>query len=104
MSGHQRVPRWLAPWLLIAALLIGWQATVRATGTPRWLLPAPSDVALAFVADWDILWPNALVTLSEVLAGFAGATAGIGWSSSRSTRNRVTRCSGACGVTGAWRR
>jgi ABC-type nitrate/sulfonate/bicarbonate transport system permease component len=79
MSGRQRLPRWLAPWLLIAALLIGWQVAVRATGTPRWLLPAPSDVALAFVADWGILWPNALVTLSEVLVGFAVAVvAGIG--------------------------
>jgi ABC-type nitrate/sulfonate/bicarbonate transport system permease component len=55
----------------MAALLIGWQAAVRLTGTPRWLLPAPSDVLVAFVNDWPILAPNALVTLTEVLAGFA---------------------------------
>lgn len=52
-------------------LLLVWQLAVRLSGTPRWLLPAPSDVVLAFITDWAILWPNALVTLSEVLAGFA---------------------------------
>jgi ABC-type nitrate/sulfonate/bicarbonate transport system permease component len=79
MSGVRQPPRWLAPWLLMAALLIGWQAAVRLTGTPRWLLPAPSDVLAAFINDWPILAPNALVTLSEVLAGFALAVvAGIG--------------------------
>ncbi len=79
MNDARRPPRWLAPWLLTAALLIGWQLTVRLTGTPRWLLPAPSDVMLAFIEDWAILAPNALVTLSEVLAGFFLAlVAGIG--------------------------
>jgi ABC-type nitrate/sulfonate/bicarbonate transport system permease component len=79
MNGARRLPSWLAPWLLTAALLIGWQLAVRLTGTPRWLLPAPSDVMLAFIEDWAILAPNALVTLSEVLAGFLLAlVAGIG--------------------------
>ncbi len=52
MSGARQPPRWLAPLLLIAALLIGWQVAVRLTGTPRWLLPAPSDVLVAFINDW----------------------------------------------------
>lgn len=79
MNGARRPPSWLAPWLLTAALLIGWQLAVRLTETPRWLLPAPSDVLLAFIEDWAILAPNALVTLSEVLAGFVLAlVAGIG--------------------------
>lgn len=79
MTGSPRSPRWLPPVLLAAALGFGWQLAVRLTETPRWLLPAPSDVLLAFVSDWAILWPNALVTLSEVLAGFFLAVlAGIG--------------------------
>jgi ABC-type nitrate/sulfonate/bicarbonate transport system permease component len=70
---------WLPPLLLTASLLAVWELGVRITETPRWLLPAPSDVALAFVVDWPILWPNALVTLSEVLAGFALAlVSGVG--------------------------
>jgi ABC-type nitrate/sulfonate/bicarbonate transport system permease component len=79
MTGQRQTPRWLPPLLLTGALLLGWQLAVRLTGTPRWFLPAPSDVLLSFVTDWDILWPNALVTLSEVLAGFLLAlAAGIG--------------------------
>ena len=70
MTGNSRSPRWLPPVLLAAAIGFGWQLAVHLTETPRWLLPAPSDVLLAFVSDWSILWPNALVTLSEVLAGF----------------------------------
>lgn len=71
MNRQRQPPRWLPPILLTAVLLLVWQLAVRLSGTPRWLLPAPSDVVLAFITDWAILWPNALVTLSEVLAGFA---------------------------------
>lgn len=80
MTGTRQPPRWLPPSLLAAALLLAWQLGVRVSGTPRWLLPAPSDVLLAFITDWSILWPNALVTLSAVLAGFALAlVSGIGF-------------------------
>ncbi|MGH2617022.1 MAG: ABC transporter permease [Thermomicrobiales bacterium] len=69
----------IAPLLLIAAMLIAWEVAVRITNTPRWLLPAPSDVLQSLVVDRDILLPNAMVTLSEVLLGFALALiAGIG--------------------------
>lgn len=71
MNRQRQPPRWLPPILLTAVLLLVWQLAVRLSGTPRWLLPAPGDVVLAFITDWAILWPNALVTLSEVLAGFA---------------------------------
>ncbi len=70
MNRQRQPPRWLPPILLTAVLLLVWQLAVRLSGTPRWLLPAPGDVVLAFITDWAILWPNALVTLSEVLAGF----------------------------------
>jgi ABC-type nitrate/sulfonate/bicarbonate transport system permease component len=72
-------PRWVAPSLLIAALLAVWEAAVRLTRTPEWLLPAPGAVARALVEDRDILLPNAAVTLGEVLLGFAVAVvSGIG--------------------------
>ena len=55
------------------------RSAVALTDTPAWLLPAPSDVARALVNDRDILLPNALVTLEEVLIGFALALApGVG--------------------------
>lgn len=79
MKTSSRLVRWIAPLLLVAAILIVWEIAVRVTNTPRWFLPAPSDVLRALVEDRGILLPNALVTLSEVLAGFTLAViAGIG--------------------------
>ena len=75
----QRQARWGAPIILIAAILLTWEISVRITNAPKWLVPAPSDVLRALVEDRDILLPNALVTFSEVLIGFACAVgAGVG--------------------------
>src|SRR5215211_185961 len=72
-AGMQRQTRWFAPLLLVATILIVWEIGVRIMKTPTWLLPAPSDVGRSLVADRAILLPNAAVTLSEVLLGFACA-------------------------------
>lgn len=75
----QRLARWGAPIILIAAILLTWEISVRITNAPKWLVPAPSDVLRSLVEDRDILLPNALVTFSEVLIGFACAVgAGVG--------------------------
>ncbi|HEU5432033.1 MAG TPA: ABC transporter permease [Thermomicrobiales bacterium] len=63
--------RWLAPTAIIAAFLVVWEAAVRLTATPIWLLPPPSAVALTLVRERDLLLANARVTLVEVLVGFA---------------------------------
>jgi ABC-type nitrate/sulfonate/bicarbonate transport system permease component len=65
-----------APVLLIAGILAIWELAVRTSGTPRWLLPAPSDVARSLVTDRSVLLPNASATLTVVLLGFAVAVAG----------------------------
>jgi ABC-type nitrate/sulfonate/bicarbonate transport system permease component len=76
---NTRGKNWIAPLLLIASVLALWEAAVRITNTPEWLLPAPTAVMRALVEDRDILLPNAWVTLSEVLTGFAVAVvAGVG--------------------------
>lgn len=67
--------RWLAPAVLLGVLLAIWEVAVRVSGIPQWLLPSPTDVGRSLVEDRDILIPNALVTLSEVLIGFALALA-----------------------------
>jgi ABC-type nitrate/sulfonate/bicarbonate transport system permease component len=64
---------WATPLALIVVIVIVWEIAVRATNTPAWLLPAPSDVLRSLVEDKDILLPNALVTFSEVLLGFVSA-------------------------------
>jgi ABC-type nitrate/sulfonate/bicarbonate transport system permease component len=67
--------RWLAPAILLGILLAVWEGAVRVSGVPQWLLPSPTDVGRSLIEDRDILIPNALVTLSEVLIGFALALA-----------------------------
>jgi ABC-type nitrate/sulfonate/bicarbonate transport system permease component len=75
----RRQAGWISPLLLIAVILGAWEIGVRVSGAPPWLLPAPSDVVRALAEDWNVLLPNALVTFSEVLIGFACAVvAGVG--------------------------
>jgi len=70
---------WVSPLILISAIMVAWELAVRLTSTPLWLLPAPSDVMRSLIEDRGILLPNALVTFSEVLIGFACAiAAGVG--------------------------
>jgi ABC-type nitrate/sulfonate/bicarbonate transport system permease component len=63
--------RWTAPALVIVGLLFFWETVVRLTNAPQWLLPPPSAVGRSLIEDRAILLPNAAVTLSEVLLGFA---------------------------------
>lgn len=73
------VQRWVAPLALLCGLVALWQAAVVLTDAPQWLVPAPTDVASALIEDRELLLENALVTLQEVLIGFALAVvAGVG--------------------------
>ena len=62
---------------LVLILLAGWEATARLElfGLSDLILPAPTRVAQALVEDRDLLFPDLLVTLYEVLAGLAVAVA-----------------------------
>lgn len=59
----------------LAVLGLLWQALVAALAPPRYILPAPADVAAVLVERWRFLGHHALVTLGEVLVGFAAGTA-----------------------------
>lgn len=63
--------RWLAPGALLVLLLAAWEAGVRLTQTPRWLLPPPSAVGRVLLTDRELLLVHARTTLVEVLLGFA---------------------------------
>jgi putative hydroxymethylpyrimidine transport system permease protein len=91
-----RVPRGrydsLSRWLLPAAVLVAlggiWEVAVHLTDTPRWMLPAPSDIARSFRNDWSMLMEHTRVTLLEVIVGFGiavvtGLFAGFAIDSSR---------------------
>jgi ABC-type nitrate/sulfonate/bicarbonate transport system permease component len=79
LASLQRQAGWVSPLLLFALILGVWEVSVRLSGAPLWLLPAPSDVLRSLVEDRNILLPNALVTFTEVVIGFACAViAGVG--------------------------
>ena len=55
-------------------LLAAWQAIAWAFAPPRYILPAPLDVAAAFARQHAYLLANTMVTLGEIAAGFAAGT------------------------------
>lgn len=59
--------RVLAPAILIAVLLGGWEIVCRALAVPPYLLPAPSAIARAFAESWPLLLGSAWATLSTAL-------------------------------------
>ena len=61
----------LRPLATILGLLAVWQAVVWATGVPNFILPGPGRVALALVAQPELLLRHAAITLQEIVAGIA---------------------------------
>jgi NitT/TauT family transport system permease protein len=63
-----QLPKWLFPAIIVAALLLAWELTVRLAGSPGGP-PAPTAVAAAIVRNIPFLTRNALFTLFEAAAG-----------------------------------
>lgn len=76
-----------APWIYTVAMFAGWELVVRAFNIPKFILPAPSVIAIATVEYWPAIWKNSLQTLFTTTAGFVLAVVGgmalgllVGWS------------------------
>ncbi len=66
------------PWAALATLggaLLAWEALVRVLAVPAFVLPPPSRVAVTLVTRWPVIWPDALVTGSEMVGGLLAGTA-----------------------------
>ena len=59
----------IAPLLLLAGLIGAWELYVAVSGIDAIILPAPSDVAAALVAEPGLLWDNFRTTAVEVAGG-----------------------------------
>ena len=59
----------LRPILLVAGLLLLWQALVSLSGTPAYILPGPLPVAKALATHLPILGPHLATTVTEILLG-----------------------------------
>ena len=68
------VRTWLeaAAIALVAVVIIGGaEVLLRVFNVPQYILPTPSKIALALYTDWRFIWPHLLVTMTELLSGFA---------------------------------
>ena len=61
---------WARPILLIGLLLILWEAVVVVFRIPPYLIPAPWDVVVQLVTEWQKLLRESLVTTYATLGGF----------------------------------
>lgn len=59
----------------LALFIAAWEAFVRLFEIRRFLLPAPSVVAVEAIERAGALWSHGLVTLNETIVGFAAAVA-----------------------------
>jgi NitT/TauT family transport system permease protein len=75
-------PAWrraLFPALFLLGIVVVWEIAARVTDVPRYILPAPTEIADRVVRSWAILWEHSLVTLTEVFVGFVlGVALGLG--------------------------
>ena len=64
--------------ILVAAVIIGGsEFLLKWFGVPQYVLPTPSQIVTALFTEWKFIWPHLLVTLYELLMGFAiGASIG----------------------------
>lgn len=72
----------LAEAVVIAAIAVffvgSWELGVRAFAVPEYVLPAPSAIWNVYLTQMDTLWPHILVTIRELVIGFAiGASIGL---------------------------
>lgn len=68
-----RISSYAPPLLVILALLLLWDLSVRVLALPVWLLPPPLQVARTFLSSLGILRTHVMVTLLETVLGFAVA-------------------------------
>jgi NitT/TauT family transport system permease protein len=65
-----------APYVIFAALLMGWEAMVRMREIPPYILPAPSLIWTTLIADWETLSAALWVTLRTTFLALLLAAGG----------------------------
>lgn len=63
--------QWLIPVLIISGLVLVWEVCVRTMSIPAWQLPPPSSIFLELILSIELLLEHAVVTLLEIVIGFA---------------------------------
>ena len=66
--------------IVVVAIIVlgGWEILIRAFKVPEYVFPAPSAIAVALVKSFPNIYQHFLVTLGELVSGYAiGATIGL---------------------------
>ena len=66
--------RTLRALIVVAGLLLIWQAVVWTTGAKPWVLPGPAAVARAWVAHAPLIGRHAVLTATEIVLGLGAGT------------------------------
>ncbi len=75
---RDKVTKAVSPMLVLASVVAAWETAVRLADTPAFILPPPSLVATAFLAQPGYFLHHAGITAMEILLGLvAGILAGI---------------------------
>lgn len=70
----KRYNQYIMPVVCLIAVLAIWEVCVQALGVSLYVLPAPSDIVNALVAEFGELWTHSMVTLKEAVVGLVIAT------------------------------
>lgn len=70
----KRYNQYIMPVVCLIAVLAIWEVCVQALGVSLYVLPAPSDIVNALVAEFGELWTHSMVTLQEAVVGLVIAT------------------------------
>jgi NitT/TauT family transport system permease protein len=73
---NARILRIALPLLVLAAVILVWDLTVRLFAIPPYVLPGPGLVLATLIADAALLWQSLLVTLAITFEGFLLAAFG----------------------------
>jgi NitT/TauT family transport system permease protein len=77
VAGHRSVREGVLVAAVAVVIVGGAEILIRALHVPSYVMPPPSSIAYTLVHDFPYIWPHVLVTIQELLAGFAiGASIG----------------------------
>ena len=74
--GHSALARlrlWATPASILIGLVVVWELWVKVFNVPKWQLPSPSEIGSELASSRELLFTHTLVTLEEIVLGFAAA-------------------------------
>ncbi len=61
------------PWILTACLLGFWEFAVHFFKVPAFLLPAPTQIVMLMIKEWNLLWMHSVATITSMVSGYVCA-------------------------------